>query len=137
MELTNCEAQLKSLPANEELPVDAIPRLDALQELVRQAKADSEDAAEYLRIAEEATAAVVTDEPLLESADRVEEIRRGRSSFDSSVHDLPERQAELRDMEADLSTKLADLGHQWGKGIWRPSRPPWWSGIWWASGNNA
>ena len=43
MELTNCEAQLKSLPANEELSVDVIPRLDALQELVRQAKADSED----------------------------------------------------------------------------------------------
>ena len=116
VELTNCEAQLKSLPANEEFPVDAIPRLDALQELGRQAKADSEDAAEHLRIAEETTAAVVTDEPLLESADRVEEIRRGRSSFDSSVHDLPERQAELRDMEADLSTKLADLGHQWGEG---------------------
>ena len=116
VELNNCEARLKSLPAYKQFPVDAIPRLDALQERVRQAKADSEEAAEQLRTAEQAMTAVIPDESLLESADRVEEIRRGRSSFDSSVHDLPERQAELRDMEADLSTRLADLGHQWGEG---------------------
>jgi len=116
VELNNCETQLKSLPAYEQFPDDAIPRLEALQERARQGKADFEEAAERLRIATEATAAVITDEPLLKSADRVEEIRRGRGSFDGSVHDLPERQAELGNMEADLATSLSDLGHQWGEG---------------------
>ena len=116
VELNNCKDQLKSLPAYEQFPVDAIPRLEALQERVRQTKADSEEASEHLRIAAEATAAVITGEPLLETAGRVEEIRRGRDSFDGSVHDLPERQAELGNMEADLATSLADLGHQWGEG---------------------
>ena len=116
VELSNCETQLRSLPTYEQFPDDAIPRLEAFQERARQAKTDSEEAAEHLRIAAEATAAVITGEPLLEAADRVEEIRRGRDSFDGSVHDLPERQAELRNMEADLATSLADLGHQWGEG---------------------
>ena len=116
VELNDCEARLKSVPAYKQFPVNAIPRLDALQERIRQAKADSEEAAEQLRTAEQAMTAVIPDEPLLESADRVEEIRRGRSSFDNSVHDLPERQAELKDMEDDLSTRLVDLGHQWGEG---------------------
>ena len=31
VELINCEARLKSLPAYKQFPVDAIPRLDALQ----------------------------------------------------------------------------------------------------------
>ena len=109
VELNNCETQLKALPAYEQFPDDAIPRLEALQERARQAKADSEEAVEHLRIATEATAAVIMGEPLLEAADRVEEIRRGRGSFDGSVHDLPERQAELGDMEADLATSLSDL----------------------------
>ena len=116
VELNNCETQLKSLPAYEQFPDDAIPRLEALQERARQAKADSEEAVEHLRIAAEATAAVITGEPLLEAVDRVEEIRRGRDSFDGSVHDLPERQAELGNMEADLAMSLADLGHQWEEG---------------------
>ena len=62
----------------------------------------------------EAAAAGIPDEALLEAADRVEEIRRGRGSFDGSVHDLPERQGELREMEASLSTSLGGLGRQWG-----------------------
>ena len=113
VELNSCDSQLGSLPAYEQFPDDAIPRLEAFQERVRQAGTDSEEAAEQLRVATEAAAVGIPDEALLEAADRVEEIRRGRGSFDGSVHDLPERQGELREMETGLSTGLAELGHQW------------------------
>ena len=111
--LNNCDSQLKVLHAYEQFPDEAIPRLEALQERLRQARADSDEAAEQLRQASEATAAGIPDEALLEAADRVEEIRRGRDSFDGLTKDLPERQGELREMEANVSTNLADLGHQW------------------------
>ena len=114
VELNNCDSQLEALPRYEQFPDDAIPRLEAFQERARQAGSDSEEAAEQLRAAMEAATAGIPDEALLEAADRVEEIRRGRGSFDGSVHDLPERQGELREMEASLSTSLGELGHQWG-----------------------
>ena len=113
VELSNCDSRLEALPAYEQFPDEAIPRLEASQERVRQAGADSEEAAEQLRTAAEAAAVAIPDEALLEAADRVEEIRRGRGSFDGSVHDLPERQGELREMETSLSAGLAELGHQW------------------------
>ena len=113
VELNNCDSQLKALPTYEQFPDEAIPRLEALEERLRQARDDLDEAGEQLRLAAEATAPDIPDEALLDAADRVEEIRRGRDSFDGSVHDLPERQGELREMEANVSTNLADLGHQW------------------------
>ena len=113
VKLNNCDSQLEALPTYEQFPDDAIPRLEAFQERARQAGTDSEEAAEQLRVATEAAAAGIPDEALLEAAGRVEEIRRGRGSFDGSVHDLPERQGDLREMETSLSTGLAELGHQW------------------------
>ena len=64
---------------------------------------------------EEAAAAEIPGEDLLYDRERVEVIRRARSSFDNSVKDLPERQAELRGMETDFAETLSDLGHQWGE----------------------
>ena len=111
----DCSAQLKSLPRYEQFPVDAIPRLAAFEEVVGRVRADKEEAAEQLRLATEAAAVPVPDETLLEATDRVEEIRRARTSFDGSVHDLPERQGELRELEAAFSARLADLGRPWGE----------------------
>ena len=113
VELNDCDSRLKDLPAYEHFPDDAIPRLEAFQERVRVAKTDSYEAAERLRAATEAVATVIPDETLLKAADRVEEIRRGRNSFDGSVHDLPERQAELRELETNFATKVTDLGRPW------------------------
>ena len=113
MKLNNCDSQLEALPTYEQFPDDAIPRLEAFQERVRQAGTDSEEAAEHLRVATKAAAAGIPDEALLEAAGQVEEIRRGRGSFDGSIHDLPERQGDLQEMETSLSTGLAELGHQW------------------------
>ena len=113
--LTNCEAAIESAPRFERFPENPIPRLEGLEERLRQAKEDREDAAQQLRLAEEVASAVLPDEDLLADVASVEEIRRARSSFDNSVHDLPERQAELTELEANLSDSLRALGSRWNE----------------------
>ena len=113
VELANCEVRLKQMPIFEQFPEDPIPRLETLEERARQIKADVEDANEQLRLAGEAASAIIPGEELLQEATRVEDMRRGRGSFDASVHDLPERQDELREMEDSLSIRLLALGDGW------------------------
>ncbi len=115
IELTGCEAHLESLPRYEEFPDNPIPRLEGIEERAREAGNDLNDATEQLKLATEAVAAIAPDEGLLEIADRVEEIRRGRTSFDGSVHDLPERQEELQGMEETLAERFRSLGDGWGE----------------------
>ena len=113
--LTNCESHIRGMLKFEEFPEDPIVRLEGLEERERQGREDLEDATEQLRRAEETAAAVVPGEDLLDDAGSIEQIRRARSSFDNSVHDLPERQAELRGLKADFDQKLHELGHGWGE----------------------
>ena len=111
--LAGCEARLKEMPRFELFPEDPIPRLEGFEERARQARDDRDEAAERLRQAAEAASAVIPGEDLLDDADRIEGIRRARGSFDGSVHDLPERQAELKGMEDSLSDRLRSLGEGW------------------------
>ena len=111
--LANCEARLKEMPRFEQFPEDPIVRLETLEERARQAKNDVEEAAEQLRLAGEAASAVIPGEELLQDAARIEDIRRGRRSFDASVHDLPERQDELREIEDSLVGRMRALGDGW------------------------
>ena len=113
VELANCDARLKEMPRFEKFPEDPILRLETLEERTRQVKADMEDASEQLRLTGEAASAVIPGEELLQHAARIEDIRRSSGSFDSSVHDLPERQDELREMEDSLSVRLRALGDGW------------------------
>ena len=113
--LTDCETRLKDMHRFEQFPENPIARLESLEERVRQGTEDVEDAAEQLRLAGEAAAAVIPGEDLLDDAGSIEQIRRARSSFDNSVYDLPERQAELRGLRADFDQRLDELGHGWGE----------------------
>ena len=113
--LTGCEAAIEATPRFEQFPENPIPRLEGLEARLRQAKEDREEAAKQLQLAGEAASAVLPDEDLLADVAKVEEIRRARSSFDNSVHDLPERQAELRELEANLSDSLGALGSGWNE----------------------
>ena len=112
---SDCETQLRDMPRYVDFPENPIPRLESLEERVRRTRDDRDEAAGQLRLAREAAAAEISGEELLDDRDRVETIRRARSSFDNSVRDLPERQAELRGLEADFAKNLADLGHGWGE----------------------
>ena len=111
--LVGLETQLREMPEIEQFPETPVQRLEVLEEGVRQATEDREgEAAELSRISEAATAAIPGEE-LLDDADRIEAIRRARGSFDASVHDLPERWGELREMEDVLSDRLRGLGNGW------------------------
>ena len=68
-----------------------------------------------MRLAGEAASVEIPGENLLDDAGSIEQIRRARSSFDGSVHDLPERQAELRGLKAVFDKNLEELGHSWGE----------------------
>jgi uncharacterized protein YhaN len=113
--LSDCETQLRDMPLYVDFPENPIARLDTLDERVREARENRDEAAGQLRRAEEAAASDIPGEDLLDDAVSIEAVRRARSSFDNSVRDLPERQGELRGLEADFARNLTDLGHQWGE----------------------
>ena len=107
-------------------PENPIARLDGLEERARLFREERDEAARQLLRAEEAAAADIPGEDLLYDAAGIESVRRARSSFDNSVRDLPERQGELRGLEADFDRNLADLGHQWTRTNCKPSILRWW-----------
>ena len=113
VEFSDCERRLRDMPRYADFPDDPIPRLESLEERVRRSRDDRDEAAGQLRLASEAAAEEISGEELLDDPERVESIRRARSSFDNSVRDLPERKGELQGMEADFANNLVDLGHGW------------------------
>ena len=113
--LADCETRLEEMPRFEQFPENPIARLESLEERDRQGKEDLKDAAEQVRLAGEAASVEIPGENLLDDAGSIEQIRRARSSFDGSVHDLPERQAELRGLKAVFDKNLEELGHGWGE----------------------
>ena len=113
--LEGLETQLRELPEIEQFPESPIERLEAIEERVRQATEDRDEADRELRRISEAAEAAISGEKLLDDSERIEAIRRARGSFDGSVHDLPERQDELREMEDVLSEGLRELGSGWDK----------------------
>ena len=113
--LADCETRLRDMPRFEQFPENPIPRLESLEERTRQGREDLQDAAEQVRLAGESASIEIPGENLLDDAGSIEHIRRARSSFDGSVHDLPERQAELRGLKAVSDKNLEELGHGWGE----------------------
>ncbi len=111
--LSACESQLQAMPKYVDFPENPIVRLDALVDRVRQAREDRDETAGQLRQVEEAASAGIPGEDLLYDREGIEAVRRDRNRFDAAVRDLPEREGELRGMEADLAGQLADLGHNW------------------------
>ncbi len=113
--LSGCETQLRDMPRYIDFPENPVARLDSLIERAKEAREYRDEAAGQLRRAEEAATTDIPGETLLADEGGIEAIRRARSSFDNSVGDLPERQGELRGLEADFARKMAELGHPWGE----------------------
>ena len=113
--LSALEEQLRDMRLYEKFPENAITRLDNFQTSMRQAIEDRAEAAEKLGQAEKAASDPIPGENLLNDAGKIEGIRRDRGSFDGSVRDLPERQADLQRLEAEFGGHLEDLGHNWSE----------------------
>lgn len=113
--LEDIKTRLKEIPQFDRFPEDPITRLDGFEKQIRQAEEERDDVKEELRQAEGDASMIVHDEALLDDNDSVDEIRRDRGRFDGSIHDLPERQGELMDMESRLSDRLGALGTGWNE----------------------
>ena len=113
--LSDCDSQLRDMPRYVDFPENPIVRLDGFESQIRQLREDRDEAAGHLRRAEAEASAAVPGEDLLYDRERIEAMRRDRNRFDAAVRDLPERQGELRGMEADFAEHLSDLGHDWGE----------------------
>ena len=111
--LEGLEARLREIPEIERFPESPIERLEAIEERVRQATEDRDEAARELRRISEAAEAAILGEKLLDDLDRIEAVRRSRGRFDDSLRDLPERRAELGAQETDIASQLRDLGQGW------------------------
>ena len=115
LELSQCEIKLKDIPRFERFPDDPIARLDNFESQIQQTRGDRDETAEQLRQVEKAASVPIPGENLLNDVAKIEGVRRDRGSYDGSVRDLPERQAELQGQEVDFATLLGDLGHGWGE----------------------
>ena len=113
--LSACESRLQGMPRYVDFPENPIVRLDNLVDRVRQAREDREETAGQLRQVQDAASVDIPGEDLLYDRERIEAVRRDRNRFDAAVRDLPEREGELRGMEADLAGQMADLGHGWNE----------------------
>ena len=112
-DLVTAERQLAELPVTREFPADGVKRLEALEERVRNTRRECESAGEGVTEAESNTEARVEHEAVLTHSDAIRGLERGRTSFAGSVHDLPERVAELEGYEHRLAETLKDLGPDW------------------------
>ena len=113
VELSGCETQLQDLPRFERFPENPVPRLDGIEERLRQAREDRDEEATRLSQAEIAATAEIPDEALIQDQNSIETIRRARGGFDGYVADLPKRQAALDALENDFHSLVSDLGPDW------------------------
>ena len=111
--LERLESKLRDIPVFERFPDSPIERLENLESRVREARQDRDESEGELDTISEAAETPITDEDLLDDAERIEAIRRARSRFDGSVRDLPQRHDELREMEEGLSDRIRELGKGW------------------------
>ena len=111
--LRAAEQRIEALPDLGSFPEDPIGRLDRFEEQRLERQAIVREAADQVEPAREEAERPISDESLLGHSSEIELLRRGRGSFDSSIGDLPERVAELRNMESQLQESLRQLGPDW------------------------
>ena len=112
-ELVSAEQRLGELPEVAAFPENGVSRLEVLE-------TQSETAGNELSAAEERVKRIrarvgqeIEHLTILERSSEVRALERGRSAFDQSVKDLPERRAELATKRSELESSLANLGTDW------------------------
>ena len=111
--LVIAEQELRRLPVIERFPVDGVSRLEALDERIGTARQEYNSAHRLLAEANAKAETPIEHEDILSHSHRIRSLERGRTSFDNSVHDLPERQAELEEHRTSLLQALRDIGPDW------------------------
>ena len=109
----SAEQELTTLPVVDSFPSDGINRLEALEERVRTARREYESASLRVTEAEGAAKVSVEHEAIIKQSADIRRLQNGRTAFDGSVKDLPEREAELEGHKKTLADTLKDLGPDW------------------------
>ena len=107
------EQELTTLAAIDNFPSDGVNRLEALEERARNARREYESASLRVTEAERAGRVGVEHEAILKHSSDIRRLQNGRTAFDGSVKDLPEREAELERHKKTLADTLKDLGPDW------------------------
>ena len=109
----SAEQELTTLPGIDSFPADGVNRLEALEERVRSARREYESASMRVTEAEGAAKVRIGHEDIRKHSTDVRRLQNGRTAFDGSVKDLPEREAELEGHKKTLADTLKDLGPDW------------------------
>ncbi len=111
----SAEQELTTLPVIDSFPADGVNRLEALEERVRTARREYESASMRVTEAEGVAKVSVEHEAIIKQSADIRRLQNGRTAFDGSVKDLPEREAELEGHKKTLADTLKDLGPDWGE----------------------
>ena len=109
----SAERELGALPPIDNFPADGVNRLEALEERIRTARRECESARLRVTEAEGAAKVRIEHEDILKHSTEIRRIQNGRTAFDGSIKDLPEREAELEGHKSTLADTLKDLGPDW------------------------
>ena len=115
-ELVSAEQRLEELPEVAAFPDNGVIRLEALETQVETARKELHAADERVQRIKASIDEDIEHLSILENSSEVRALERGRSAFDQSVKDPPERRAELASKRSELKTSLANLGPDWDTG---------------------
>ncbi len=113
IDLNSAEEDLAELPAIDDFPADGLNRLEALQERLSAARREYESDEHRVSKAERAADVRIEHEAILTNSAEVRRLQNGRTAFDGSVRDLPERETELEGHTRTLADTLKNLGPDW------------------------
>ncbi len=112
-DLINAERTLAELPTVEAFPENGTARLESLETRAETALQELSSADERVKRIKANVDEEIEHLVILGRSNEVRALERGRSAFDQSVKDLPERRAELSIKRSELDTSLANLGPDW------------------------
>ncbi len=112
-DLNSAEEELAGIPDIERFPADGVNRLEALQERLSAARREYESAEHRVSKAVQAADVRIKHEGILKHSAEVRGLQNGRTAFDGSVKDLPERETELEGHIRALAETLKNLGPDW------------------------
>jgi len=113
--LSVLDERLAALVDTSNFPADGPGRLERLVQDSSELAVGLEEATSALADSRVEAERPFPDAELLESADAIEDLRRGRGAVDASLRDLPERRAELAGREEELQRSLEMLGVGWNE----------------------
>lgn len=111
-ELVETERELELLTVAD-FPANGIPRLELLEERVRNAASAEKTARLRVTAARSDADVQIEHEGILSRSAEVLALQSGMDHFRSAVNDLPRREQERDSLQAQLDDALGDLGDDW------------------------